>query len=74
MSLFCCGKGRIVFMKFDVQAAHESDADALHLRVRGMKAVRFAATMKATALNIIRAAAYKSEIRGKVPLHPPSEA
>jgi hypothetical protein len=24
-----------------------------HLRVRGMKAVRFAATMKATALNII---------------------
>ncbi|MCP4344542.1 MAG: transposase [Desulfobacterales bacterium] len=30
-----------------------------HLRVRGMKAVRFAATMKATALNIIRAAAYK---------------
>lgn len=30
-----------------------------HLRVRGMKAVRFAATMKATALNIIRAAACK---------------
>ena len=29
------------------------------LRVRGMKAVHFAATMKATALNIIRAAAYK---------------
>ena len=30
-----------------------------HLRVRGMQAVRFAATMKATALNLIRAAAYK---------------
>ena len=43
-----------------------------HLRVRGMKAVRFAATMKATALNIIRAAAFKKRRnKGKSP-SPPS--
>ena len=30
-----------------------------HLRVRGMKAVKFAATMKAVGLNIFRAARYK---------------
>ncbi|WP_339134482.1 MAG: transposase [Candidatus Electrothrix sp. GW3-4] len=42
-----------------------------HLRVRGMKAVRFAATMKATALNIIRAAAYKKRRnKGKNPSSP----
>jgi len=42
-----------------------------HLRVRGMKAVRFAATMKATALNIIRAAAYKKrQNKGKNPSSP----
>lgn len=42
-----------------------------HLRVRGMKAVRFAATMKATALNIIRAAAYKKRRnKGKSPSSP----
>ena len=42
-----------------------------HLRVRGMKAVRFAATMKATALNIIRAAAFKKRRnRGKSPSSP----
>ncbi|MCW5203472.1 transposase [Desulfobulbus sp. US4] len=44
-----------------------------HLQVRGIKAVRFAATMKATALNIIRAAAYKKRRnKGSKPLpsHP----
>ncbi|CAK8711695.1 hypothetical protein KKHLCK_00695 [Candidatus Electrothrix laxa] len=42
-----------------------------HLKVRGMKAVRFAATMKATALNIIRAAAYKKRRnKGKSPSSP----
>lgn len=42
-----------------------------HLRVRGMKAVRFAATMKAAALNIIRAAAYKTRRnKGRSPLSP----
>jgi len=43
-----------------------------HLRVRGMKAVRFAATtMKAAALNIIRAAAYKKRRnKGKSPSTP----
>ena len=42
-----------------------------HLRVRGMKAVRFAATMKATALNIIRAAAFKKRRnKGKSPSTP----
>jgi len=45
-----------------------------HLRVRGMKAVRFAATMKATALNIIRAAAYKKRRnKGKSPSSPSIE-
>lgn len=43
-----------------------------HLRVRGMKAVRFAATMKATALNIIRAAAFrKRRNKGKTPPYSP---
>ena len=43
-----------------------------HLRVRGMKAVRFAATMKATALNIIRAAACrKRRNKGKNPSFAP---
>lgn len=32
-----------------------------HLRVRGMRAVRFAATLKATALNILRAAACRKQ-------------
>ena len=42
-----------------------------HLRVRGMKAVRFAATMKAAALNIIRAAAFKKrQNKGESPLSP----
>lgn len=42
-----------------------------HLRVRGMKAVRFAATMKAAALNIIRVAAYKKrQNKGKSPSSP----
>lgn len=42
-----------------------------HLRVRGMKAVRFAATMKAAALNIIRAAAFKKRRnKGKSPSTP----
>lgn len=46
-----------------------------HLRVRGMKAVRFAATMKATALNIIRAAAYrKRRNKGKSPSLSPLDA
>lgn len=36
-----------------------------HLRVRGMKAVRFAATMKATALNIIRAAACRKRRKNR---------
>jgi hypothetical protein len=46
-----------------------------HLRVRGMKAVRFAATMKATALNIIRAAAYrKQRNKGKSPSLSPSSS
>jgi hypothetical protein len=43
-----------------------------HLRVRGMKAVRFAATMKATALNIIRAAAYKKRQNKEKSPSPPS--
>ncbi len=30
-----------------------------HLRVRGMKAVRFCAFLKATGINIFRAAAFK---------------
>jgi hypothetical protein len=39
-----------------------------HLRVRGMKAVRFAATLKAAALNILRAAAFrKRRNKGKDP-------
>ena len=43
-----------------------------HLRVRGMQAVRFAATMKAAALNIIRAAAFrKRRNRGGKPPCPP---
>lgn len=46
-----------------------------HLRVRGMKAVRFAATMKATALNIIRAAACrKRRNKGKSPSLSPLSA
>jgi hypothetical protein len=39
-----------------------------HLRVRGFKAVRFAAVMKAMAVNIARAiAAQKARIRGQGP-------
>jgi hypothetical protein len=39
-----------------------------HLRVRGMKAVCFAATLKASALNILRAAAFrKRQNMGKTP-------
>ncbi|MCI5166918.1 MAG: hypothetical protein D3903_12705, partial [Candidatus Electrothrix sp. GM3_4] len=46
-----------------------------HLRMRGMKAVRFAATMKATALNIIRAAACKKRRnKGKSPSLSPLSA
>jgi hypothetical protein len=39
-----------------------------HLRMRGMEAVCFAATLKATALNILRAAAFrKRQNKGKTP-------
>jgi hypothetical protein len=39
-----------------------------HLKVRGMKAVRFAATLKATALNILRSSAFrKRQNKGKSP-------
>lgn len=42
-----------------------------HLRVRGMKAVRFAATLKAAALNILRAGAFrKRQNKGKSPNTP----
>ena len=44
-----------------------------HLRVRGKKAVSFAATLKATALNILRAAAFrKRQNKGKTLGNPPS--
>jgi hypothetical protein len=36
-----------------------------HLRVRGLKAVRFSATLKALALNIFRAAALRLALEGK---------
>lgn len=43
-----------------------------HLRVRGMEAVSFAATLKATALNILRAAAFrKRQNKGKNSGHSP---
>ena len=43
-----------------------------HLRVRGMKAVRFAAVMKALGVNILRASRYKKGKRD--PESPPSGA
>lgn len=46
-----------------------------HLRVRGMKAVRFAATLNAAALNILRAAAFrKRKNKGKEPQNSPFRA
>lgn len=45
------------------------------LRVRGMKAVSFAATLKATAINILRAAAHrKRKNKGKSPCVSPFES
>lgn len=42
------------------------------LRVRGMKAVSFAAVMKAVGLNILRAARYKKVRKGGDPSNPPA--
>ena len=47
-----------------------------HLRVRGRRQVRLAAVLKATRLNILRAAAFKNRLRGPKPknggsCHPP---
>jgi len=41
-----------------------------HLRVRGLRAVRFCATLKAIALNIFRAAAYQTAQRAEMPNNP----